>query len=158
LKNKVWPFIISIGIALAVGGLSAYITAGNMQIYNEINKPALAPPGILFPIVWTVLYILMGVSAALIYNNRYKDKEWAKCALTVYGISLVINFFWSPIFFNLRAYLLAFIWIVLLWISVLVTILKYKKISPVAAYLQIPYLLWCAFAGYLSFAVFALNR
>ncbi|MBQ7906342.1 MAG: tryptophan-rich sensory protein [Clostridia bacterium] len=150
---KIKPYVISILISVGVGLLSSLFTMGNMDIYSTLNVPPLAPPSILFPIVWTILYILMGVSAAIVFTSG-KD---ATRALTVYGISLFVNFLWSIIFFNLEAYLFAFIWLVLLIILVALTIYEYSKISKVAAYLQIPYLLWVAFAGYLSFGIFLLN-
>lgn len=158
MKKEIKTYAISIAIALAVGGLSALFTAGNMDIYSEIVKPPLAPPSVLFPIVWTVLYILMGVSAAMIYLQKEENPTLARNSLAVYGISLFLNFFWSIIFFNMQAFLFSFIWLILLWISILITIIGYRKISPLAALLQIPYLLWVTFAGYLNFAIYLLNK
>ncbi len=155
--KKTKPYVISIAIALAVGGISALLTSGNMDVYSKIQQPPLAPPAILFSIVWTVLYILMGISAALVYENRSKKPDEVKSALTVYGLSLVFNFFWSIIFFNLEAYLFAFIWLLALWALIGLTIFKYYKISPLAAYLQIPYFLWVTFAGYLNLAIYIIN-
>ena len=157
MKKEIKTYAISIAIALAVGGLSALFTAGNMDIYSEIIKPPLAPPSVLFPIVWTLLYILMGVSAAMIYLRKEENPQAARNSFIFYGISLFLNFFWSIIFFNMQAFLFAFIWLVLLWISILLTILQYRKISPLAAALQVPYLLWVTFAGYLNLAIFILN-
>jgi tryptophan-rich sensory protein len=150
---KIKPYVISILIPLGVGIFSSLFTRGNMDIYSTINVPPLAPPSILFPIVWTILYILMGVSSGMIYTSGQKSGR----ALTIYGISLFVNFLWSIIFFNLKAFLFAFIWLVLLIFLVAFTIVEYMKINKVAAYLQIPYLLWVAFAGYLSFGIFLLN-
>ena len=158
MKKEIKTYAISIAIALAVGGLSALFTAGNMDIYSEIVKPPLAPPSVLFPIVWTVLYILMGVSAAMIYLQKEENPTLARNSLAAYGISLFLNFFWSIIFFNMQAFLFSFIWLILLWISILITILGYRKISPLAAVLQIPYLLWVTFAGYLNLAIYLLNK
>lgn len=158
MKKEIKVYTISIAAALAVGGLSALLTAGNMNIYSEIVKPPLSPPSVLFPIVWTLLYILMGVGAAMIYLQRDENPEAVRNALITYGISLFFNFFWSIIFFNMQAYLFAFVWIILLWISILATILQYRKINPLAAALQIPYLLWVTFAAYLNLAIFVLNR
>jgi len=156
LKKSV-PYLIGIAIALFVGAVSAYVTVGAMDVYADIVKPSLAPPAILFPIVWTVLYILMGVSSALVYNKRQGNENNTLNALIVYFISLLINFAWSPVFFIKRNFLFALILLIALWISVLVTILKYKKLSPPAAYLQIPYLLWCSFAAYLNASIYFLN-
>ncbi len=156
--NKARPYIISILISLGTGVLSALLTRQNMNIYEEINTPSISPPSIVFPIVWAILYILMGVSATLVYNSKETLPDERTKALSTYGISLVVNFLWSIIFFNMRSYLFAFIWLVLLWILVIKTIIEYKPINKAAAYLQIPYLLWIIFAGYLSFSIYLLNR
>lgn len=158
MKVKIKSYIISIVIALAVGGLSALITSSSMDIYSRINTPPLAPPPILFPIVWTVLFILMGISAALVYNDRSASAPQKKSALYTYSLSLIFNFFWSIIFFNKQWFLFAFIWLLILLFLIIRTIMKYYKINPLAAYLQIPYLLWVTFAGYLNFAIWILNR
>ena len=154
---KIKPYVISVLISLAVGGFSALLTMGNMDIYSEVYTPALSPPGFLFPIVWTVLYTLMGISAAIIYGKREEYPSQVRHALTVYAFSLFVNFFWSIIFFNMRSFLFAFVWLLLLWYLILKTIMLYKQISPVAAYLQIPYLIWVTFAGYLNLGIFLLN-
>ena len=156
MLKKLKPYIISVIIALAVGGLSALLTKNNMSIFEKINMPPLSPPSVVFPIVWAVLYILMGISSAIIYKNG-TDREEVQSALKVYALQLAVNFFWSLIFFNMQAYLFAFIWLILLWILVIVMIVKFKKISPAAAWLQIPYLLWITFAGYLSLMIYLLN-
>ena len=155
--KKIKPYVISVAIALAVGGLSALLTKNNMSVYNNIERPALAPPMVVFPIVWSILFILMGISSAMVWVNREKDPDTAFAALRVYGMQLIINFFWSIIFFNMQAYLFAFIWLVLLWIFILVMIAQFRKISPLAAYLQLPYLLWVTFAGYLTLMIYQLN-
>ena len=147
---------ISVALALGVGGLSALLTAGNMDLYSEIVQPPLAPPPWLFPVVWTVLFILMGISSAMIFTSDATKRD-VNNALTVYGINLFLNFFWSIIFFNMRAYLFAFIWLIALWITILVMIIKFIKIKPLAGYLQIPYLIWVTFAGYLNLAIYILN-
>ena len=151
-------FAIAIAIPLLVGGLSALLTRGNMQIYSEVRTPPLSPPAILFPIVWTLLYILMGVSSAIIWANREKDIEAAQSGLAAYAVSLAFNFTWSILFFNFRLFGFSFVWLIALWILILVTILQYRKISPTAAYLQIPYAVWVAFAGYLNAGIWWLNR
>lgn len=157
MREKIKAYAVSIAIALAVGGLSALLTMGNMDLYSEITKPALAPPSILFPIVWTVLYALMGISAAMIYGEKESKPKEVKSALTVYAISLFLNFFWSIIFFNMRAFLLSFVWLIALWASILIMIIRFYRIKPVAGLLQIPYLLWVTFAGYLNLAIYLLN-
>lgn len=156
--TKIKPYVISIAIALAVGGLSALLTKGNMDLYNTINRPALAPPMIVFPIVWAILYILMGIGSARVYVKRELNKEDAADALKIYGLQLAVNFFWSIIFFNMRVYFFAFIWLMLLWLLIIFMIVWFAKISKAAAYLQVPYLLWVTFAGYLTFMIWILNR
>lgn len=156
--NKTKPYIISVAAALAVGGLSALLTAGNMDLYSTVTPPPLAPPSILFPIVWTILYTLMGISAAVIYSEKESMPKEVSSALFVYAFSLFLNFFWSIIFFNMQAFLFAFVWLLILWVTILITTIKYYRISPVAGLLQIPYLLWVTFAGYLNLAIYILNR
>lgn len=157
MKENTKNYVVSCLIALSTGGLSALLTSGNMNLYSEITKPALAPPSLLFPIVWTVLYILMGISAAMIYNIKKENTDATGNSLTVYGINLFLNFFWSIIFFNLRTFLFSFIWLVALWVVILIMIIKFYKTKPLAGILQIPYLLWVTFAGYLNLAIFLLN-
>ncbi len=157
-KRKIKIFVIAILIPLAVGGLSALLTMGNMDIYNELNTPPLSPPSILFPIVWTILYILMGISSAIVWIERNNDTTAADDGISIYSVSLVFNFLWSIFFFNLRWFLFSFIWLVALLILIIMTIRSYKKVSPIAAYLQIPYAIWVAFAGYLNISIWILNR
>lgn len=152
LKNKS-SLILSILIPLAVGSLSALLS-GNAMAYTTLNKPALSPPGFVFPIVWTILYILMGISY---YMIRTSESLNAPKALTTYVLQLFLNFGWSIIFFGFSQYLFAFIWLAALIITILIMIYQFYQISPAAAYLQIPYLLWCLFAAYLNLAIYVLN-
>lgn len=156
--KKIKTYAISILIALAVGGLSAFFTRNSMNLYRDVITPPLSPPSILFPIVWTMLFIIMGISAAMIYLDKSARGAQKSSALATYILSLIVNFFWSLIFFNLRAFLFAFLWLLLLLYLVIRTIMKYYKINRVAAYLQIPYAIWVTFAGYLTFAIWYLNR
>ena len=158
MNKQIKPYIISVAIALGVGALSALFTRNNMDIYSEVATPPLSPPAILFPLVWTFLYILMGVSAAVIYTSHSASVSQRKRTLYTYAASLVVNFFWSIIFFNVRAFAFAFLWFLLLLYLIIKTILQYKEIELTAAYLQIPYALWVAFAGYLNFGIWYLNR
>ena len=159
--NKIKPYIptyiVAIAIPLIVGILSALITKDNMDIYSELNTPPLAPPSWLFPIAWTLLYILMGISSAMVFLDRDKDFDSARCGLRYYAVSLVLNFGWSIIFFNARAFLFAFVWLLVLLFTIVKTIFCYRKVNPAAAYLQIPYALWVAFAGYLNAGIWLLN-
>jgi len=157
-KSKIKTFIIALIIPLAIGGLSAFLTRNNMDIYKEINSPPFSPPSIVFSIVWPILYVLMGISSALIWINRQKDIENATKGLVYYAVSLVFNFEWSLIFFNFKRYLLAFIWLLAMLYFIIRMVIAYKKVCPVAAYLQIPYVVWVTFAGYLTFGIWWLNR
>lgn len=154
MSKKVKSYVISILLALTVGGLSALATAKNMNIYDKINEPPLSPPAWLFPVVWSILFILMGVSAAMVYNENSPQTD---NALFVYAVSLVLNFAWTIFFFNLQSFLVSFIILLALWVSILLTIILYFRINKVAAWLQIPYLIWVAFAGYLNLAIVFLN-
>ena len=148
-----WKNLITcLAIPLAVGSLSSLLTRNSMETFQAITKPDLAPPGWLFPVVWTILYILMGIASYLVLTSGKPNDK----ALATYGIQLVFNFFWSIIFFNLELYLFAFIWLVLLWLLILKTTLLFYQISKPAGYLMIPYLLWVAFAGYLNFSIYLL--
>jgi tryptophan-rich sensory protein len=157
MKKQTRIYIISVAVSLGVGVLSALLTRGNMNIYEEVITPPLSPPAFLFPVVWTVLYVFMGISAAMVLTTRTSSLVKRKNALTVYGLSLFFNFFWSIIFFNLRAFLFSFVWLVVLLALIILTIVKYFKINKTAAYLQIPYAVWVAFAGYLNLGIFILN-
>ncbi len=155
--GKYKPYIISSLIALGVGLLSALLTMRNMNL-SALRQPALSPPAFLFPIVWTILYTLMGISSAIIYSKKDIMPDEVRSALTTYASSLVVNFAWSIIFFNFGAFFLAFLWIVLLEILVLKTIKEYNSIDKTAAFVQIPYAVWVAFAGYLNLAIAFLNK
>ena len=150
--------LICIAIPLGVGGLSALLTAGNMALFEEVNKPPLSPPGWLFPVVWTILYVLMGIGAALVYNRKEFKPEAVKRALIIYAVNLFLNFFWSIIFFNLQAFGFALLWLAALWVLIVMMINSFHKVDRLAALLQIPYLLWVSFAAYLNFGVWRLNR
>jgi len=147
--------LISIGISLGTGALAGFLTQNSMEVYNQLKQPALSPPGWIFPVVWTILYILMGISAYLIYESNSPKKEKA---LTIYVWQLFFNFLWSIIFFNLQNILLAFIVLIILWILIVAMIKAFKEINPLAAWLQIPYLLWVTFAGYLNLMLYILNQ
>ena len=157
IKELAPTYLISIAIPLGVGLLASMLTKDNMMLYEEIVTPPLSPPSILFPIVWSVLYLLMGVSSGMVFRRREENPEAAASGLRYYLTSLILNFGWSIIFFNLGSFLFAFIWLLVLLYTIIRTIISYHKVSPVAAYLQIPYALWVAFAGYLNFAIWLLN-
>lgn len=149
-------YAIWIALTEAVGALAGLLTREATQLYGEtMLKPPLSPPAILFPIVWTILYALMGFGAARIYLAP-ESKERSR-SLRLYLVQLAFNFFWSILFFNFQAYGLAFVWLVVLWVLILLMILSFRKVDPLAALLQIPYLVWVAFAGYLNLGVWLLN-
>lgn len=141
----------------AVGLLSAFFSRGGMRGFGEMAvQPALAPPAILFPVVWTVLYALMGFGAARV--EAYGDSPHRPAALNLYVVQLVVNFFWSLIFFNTRHYGFALAWLLMLWVLIIGLILLFRKVDLLSAWLQVPYLLWVTFAAYLNFLVWQLNR
>ena len=145
--------IICILIPLAVGGISAFITKNGMKGFEKLDKFPLSPPSWLFPVAWSILFILMGIASYLVATSKKPNGR----AIIFYGIQLFFNFMWSIIFFNSKAYLFAFIWIIALFVLIIITTLLFKKISKPAAYLMIPYILWVAFAAYLNFGVYYLN-
>lgn len=148
--------IISLAVPLAVGGLSAWLSGGAMERFDSLQKPALAPPSWLFPVVWTILFLMMGVASYLVAEGKADEKQ-KKTALIVYGVQLAFNFAWTLIFFNAGAYLFAFIWLIVLWLLIIVAIYLFSNISFVSALLLVPYALWVAFAGYLNFMIYRLN-
>ncbi len=151
---KLKPLLTNLLIPLAVGGLSAFLTMDSMQVYQGVRQPFLAPPGWLFPIVWTVLFLLMGTAAYLVWM---RDSTGRNAALLFYGIQLAFNFVWTLIFFNARNYGLALFWLLLLWMLILLTTIRFFKETKAAGWLMIPYLLWVTFAAYLNAGVWYLN-
>lgn len=134
------------------GSLVGLIISGYMN-YGDMVKPPLSPPSYIFPIVWTILYILMGIS----YFVATKDKENDKDLNQIYILQLLVNLFWPIIFFVLKMYFTAFLWIILLIILVIVMIKELLKNNKISGYLQIPYLIWLLFATYLNIGIFLLN-
>ena len=150
--KKYKSLILSIALPLGIGIVAGLLTMGAMEDFSALNQPPLSPPGWLFPVVWTILYILMGVSAW-----RIKQKDRQARPLATYRLSLVFNFFWPIFFFVCQMWLLALVWLVILWILVLIYTAGYFHIDRTAGWLQIPYAVWCAFAIYLNFGVLLLN-
>ena len=149
--------IICILIPLLVGGLSALLTGNSMESFSTLNKPSFAPPAWLFPVAWTVMYTLMGVSSYLILTS-VAPKEDKESALKIYAIQLSVNFLWSIFFFNLEWYLFAFFWVLLLWGLVLVMLVRFYKINKTAAFINVPYIVWLTFAAVLNFTIWLLNN
>ena len=157
IKPYILPYAVAVAIPMTVGIIAAALTRDSMDIYDTLKVPPLAPPGILFPIVWTILYIIMGVSSAIIFINRNQLPDEAKKGFIWYGVSLILNFSWSIIFFNLQASFFALLVLIAMLVTIIKTIIDYYKVMPLAAYLQIPYVLWVAFAGYLNAGIWLLN-
>ena len=151
---KLKPLAVSLFIALGTGGLSALLTQGAMERYRELEQPPLSPPGWVFPVVWSALFVLMGVAAYLVWM---RDSTGRNGALFFYGLQLIFNFVWPLLFFNARAYLASLIWLLLLWVLILITTARFFQETKAAGWLMIPYLLWVAFAGYLNAGVWLLN-
>ena len=155
-KNKIKPYAVSILLTLAVGGVGGFLTSLGMDSFDALTKPPFTPPSFLFPIVWTVLFILMGVGVARIFMTEPTAAR--NRALIVYVIQLAVNFLWSIIFFNLQSYGFAFFWLILLWVLILTMIYLFCKVDKPAALMQIPYAIWVTFAGYLNLMIWLLNR
>lgn len=151
--SKVKIYIKSILIPVIVGGIVGIIISSSID-YNSLTKPFLAPPSIVFPIVWSILYIIMGISYGILESNEQID---GKINL-IYYIQLGVNALWSIFFFLLKWRLFSFIWILLLAVLVIVMIIKFYQKNKVAGLIQIPYLLWVLFASYLNIAIYILNK
>lgn len=152
-KKFLWvPFLICLAIPLIPGFLVGLLTNGQNDIYETVRMPEFAPPAILFPIVWSILYVLMGVSLYLIYRNGASRRDYL-----LFGAQLLFNLVWPFLFFSLEAFWVAFVWLAVLWLLIFSMILSFCITYPTAAYLQIPYLLWVTFAGVLNFSIASLN-
>lgn len=153
MKIKWKQLILCLIIPLTVGGLSAFLTRDGMESFKTVQKPPLTPPEKLFPFVWTILYLMMGLASYIVLTlNKPK-----LLGLILYGIQLFFNFFWPILFFNKQLYLFSFIWLIIMWLLILAVTVFFYRNTRLAGYLMIPYLLWTAFAGYLNFGVYLLN-
>lgn len=154
---KFFPLLINILIPLGLGSLVGYLNKNTVSIYNDLIKPIFAPPAIVFPIVWSILYILMGIAAYRIYmrNKQGVDDDGA---YFMYIVQLIVNLAWSFIFFTFRLYAVSFLWLILLFILVVITFIKFMKVDKIAAFLLIPYLIWLLFAGALNFFIWFYNE
>ena len=155
MKSNTKKLLLFLAIPLAVGGLSALL-AGGFSDYKSVTQPPLSPPGWVFPLVWSILYLLMGYSSYRILQAQ-KDSFKTRNALIAYCVQLLLNFLWSPVFFGLGWYLTAFFLLIALWIAIFVTIRLFSRLDQVAGDLLLPYLLWVTFAAYLNLGVFLLN-
>ena len=154
--KPVFKIIIAVVVCLAVGGLSGFATTDAIEgWYATINKPSFNPPNWIFGPVWTTLYILMGISLYFIVQQPASKTKTQ--ALVVFGVQLFLNFWWSIIFFTFKDLLFALIEIIVLWIFIAAMIYLFRKLKPIAGYLQIPYLLWVSFATLLTYSIWMLN-
>ena len=155
MKQDRWKLYIGFCLfPLAIGALSALLSSSGMSQYDMLTPPPLSPPGILFPIVWTVLFLLMGIGSARVYE---KCCQGCPNALQVYSIQLALNFFWSIFFFSFQWRFFAFLWLLLLLGAVLSMMRCFYRVDRLSAYLQIPYVFWVLFAGYLNLGFALLN-
>jgi len=151
--KKIWKLIISLLLPFLVSAVGGFFTSSSVSTwYVELNKPSFNPPNWVFGPVWTILYLLMGISLYLVWIKKYDKK-----AFTAFGVQLFLNMLWSIFFFGMQLPLLAFIEIIFLWTAILVTIIYFYRIKKASAYLLIPYLLWVSFAALLNFFIFYLN-
>mgnify|MGYP003292033284 FL=1 len=156
MKNRKLWLAVCIAIPLLVGVIASVLTRQSMQNFAMLKKPPFAPPAWVFPVVWTILYVLMGISSYLILTAT-AEKEKKENALLLYWYQLAVNFLWPTFFFNFEWYLFSFFWIILLWVLVFLMILRFYKIDKRAAYLNIPYLIWLVLAAYLNLGIWWLN-
>lgn len=156
MKPNIKKLILCLATPLGVGALAAILTGGSMADYKTLNQPPLAPPGWLFPVVWTALYLLMGYSSYRILTSGAEPAHIRR-ALLLYGAQLLVNFLWPLVFFGAGWYLTAFFVLLLLWLLIFLTIRDFSAIDEKAGDLLIPYLLWVTFAGYLNLGVFLRN-
>lgn len=153
MKTQHKKLTATIAVPLLTGAVSAYLNRTAILNFGSVNQPPLSPPSWLFPVVWTILYVLMGIAS---YLTVISEKNSGK-AITVYALQLFFNFLWTFVFFGLRLYFTAFVLLAVLWVLITVTLVTFYKIRKAAGILLLPYLLWVTFAGYLNFAVFLLN-
>lgn len=153
MLNKFKTYFKAILIPVLVGGIVGFFISGSID-YNSLEKPFLSPPSITFPIVWTILYILMGISYAILESNLLVNSK----INSIYYLQLFFNALWPIAFFLLKWRLFAFIWIIILAVLIIIMIARFYEKQKTAAWLQVPYLLWALFATYLNFGVYLLNR
>ena len=156
-KRKWAPYAVFILLTEAVGALAGFLTREAAELYKyTVEKPPLSPPAAVFPIVWAILYLLMGIGAARVYLAPRSPARTE--GLVLFFVQLGFNFMWSLLFFNLEAYGLAFVWLAALWAMIVWMTARFYEVDRLAAYLQIPYILWVFFAGYLNYGVWLLNK
>ena len=156
MKLDIKKLLKNLAIPLLIGFIAGFLTRqGTENFALNVKHPPFAPPAVLFPIVWTILYALMGFSAYIIESSPQTPQR--NRALVLYYIQLFFNFLWSFIFFNFNNYLAAFVWIIALLILIIATTIEFYKIKPIAGYLMIPYIVWVSLAAVLNFSIYLLN-
>ncbi len=156
MKNKKsWTYVIFIGIAEAVGAVSALLTKKGMDAVMELPKSSLTPPSWLFPIVWGILFLLMGIGAARLW--QINDSKAKSNGLWLFVFQLIFNFFWSLLYFNMQWFGAAFVWLIILWVLIAGMTVNFYRVDKAAGLMQLPYLIWVAFAGYLNYVTWMLN-
>lgn len=156
-QKRIWTYVFWIGITEAVGALAGFLTRDGMEIYKtQMIKPLLSPPAVVFPIVWAILYALMGIGIARVVLSAHSEER--SDAIQVYLLQLAINFIWSIFFFSLRTYGGALAVLLLLLGLIICMIIRFRRVERPAAWLQLPYVLWVSFAAYLNAGVWILNR
>ncbi len=158
MKSKTLKLIISILICQFAGFLGSFFTTPKIATwYQGVTKPSFNPPNYLFGPVWTILFILMGISLYIIWTSKFKDRAYKKEVIIIFAIQLILNILWSILFFGLESPMFAFFEIMILWISIFATIIGFYKISRIASLILIPYILWVSFASVLNFFIWKLN-
>ena len=155
-RNNLYDLLIFVLSAELAGVLSSLFSGDISAVYDTLEKPPLSPPAWVFPIVWIILYALMGISAFLVYRSDGEPVR-VKSALRVYWLQLVVNFSWSIVFFRFQAFWAAAVVLAILLVLVITMLVKFAKIRPAAAMINVPYLLWLLFAAYLNVATAVLN-
>lgn len=154
--RRIITFIVAVALPLSVGGLSALFTGDIESLYDSVVNPPFAPPASVFPIVWGILYVLMGIALYLVVKDGFEDGE-VKEALLYFAITLIFNFFWTPIFFKWGRVLLALIWLGAMIVLAGINIVQFYRINKWAGFLLIPYFIWLLFALALNIGVYLLN-
>lgn len=156
MKIHAKALVLSLLSPLAVGGLSALLTRDSMTQFEQLNKPPYSPPGWLFPVVWSVLFLLMGLACYLAFLAE-EPRRPSHPALILYSIQLLFTFLWTIFFFRAQLYIFSLFWLIALWLLIAATAFLFRRLRSAAALLMTPCLLWVAFAGYLNYGVYRLN-
>lgn len=153
-KQQCKPYVLFLLLTAAVGGVGALVVNAGMPAYQVLKKPWFTPPDIVFPIAWSILYLLMAIGAARVWNTRSRLRG---SAIRLFIVQLAMNFFWNVWFFGLQWFLVAFVWLLGLIFVIFLMIRSFSRLDRPAGLLQIPYLLWCCFAAALNLGIFLLN-